>query len=200
MQPQEFKTSLRDYIRIIFYWRGVISVLFFVIVAAAVIGSFAWPPTYEGIATLLVEQPQETLVTRSDTGTPTMPPPVSVTEVREELAKTQSEIIKSRFLLGKVVDELSLDKDIKGTLKKEKAINKLQKRVDVSLVRDTNLIRLTVEDKSASRSADIANSLAKFYVEWASETRRSKAKGAYSFLGTQAETVEKELRQLEDSC
>jgi len=61
------------------------------------------------------------------------------------------------------------------------------------------LIRLVAEDRLSSRSADIANSLAKFYVEWASETKRAKARGAYSFLGLQAETVEKELRELEDA-
>lgn len=198
---QDAKTSLRDYLRIIFYWRWVIIILFFVIAATSVVGSFLWPPTYEGITTLLVEQPQEMLINRTVSGGPAVPQPVSVTEAREELAKTQGEIIKSRFLLGKVVDELSLDKDsaIKEPFRREKAINKLQKRISISQVRDTNLIKISVEDKFSSRSADIANTLAKFYVEWASESRRTRAKGAYSFLGSQAETVEKELRQLEDA-
>ena len=196
---QDVRASLRDYIRIIFYWRRIIAVLFFAIVLTSIFGSFLWPPTYEGMTTLLVEQPQETLITRPATGTPVVPQPVSVTEMREELAKTQSEIIKSRVLLGKVVDELSLDKEIKGPLNREKAINCLQKRVSVSLITDTNLIRLVAEDRQASRCAEIANSLAKFYVDWASEARRMKARGAYAFLGLQAETVEKELRQLEDA-
>lgn len=199
---QDFKTSLRDYIRIVFYWRWVIAILFFVIVATAIVGSFLWPPTYQGITTLLVEQPLENVVlSKPAYGRPAVPPSLSITEVREELAKTQSEIIKSRFLLGQVVDELSLDQDtlIKGPLKREKAINRLYKKVDVTLVRDTNLIRIIAEDKSAERSAAIANSIAQFYVVWAAEKRRTKAKGAYSFLGAQAEAVEKELRQLEDA-
>ena len=196
---QDVRASLRDYIRILFYWRETVIILFSAIVVTAVAGSFVWPPTYEGVTTLLVEQPQETLITRPPSGIPTVPPAVSVSESREELAKTQSEVITSRVLLGKAVDELSLDSSIKGALKREKAINKLQKRVSVSLVRDTNLIKLVVEDRSAARSAEIANSLAKFYVDWASEVQRAKAKGAYSFLGSQAETVEKELRELEDS-
>jgi len=169
-------------------------------VATAIIGSFLWPPTYEGVTTLLVEQPIENVVLNRAAGVPTVPQPLSLTEEREELAKTQSEILRSRFLLGKVVDELSLENDIKnGPLKREKAVNRLQKRISVSLVRDTNLIKLVAEDKLSARSAEIANSLAKFYVEWASEARRTKAKGAYGFLGLQAETVEKELRGLEDA-
>lgn len=168
--------------------------------ATAIIGSFLWPPTYEGVTTLLVEQPIENVVLNRAAGVPTVPQPLSLTEEREELAKTQSEILRSRFLLGKVVDELSLENDIKnGPLKREKAVNRLQKRISVSLVRDTNLIKLVAEDKLSARSAEIANSLAKFYVEWASEARRTKAKGAYGFLGLQAETVEKELRGLEDA-
>jgi polysaccharide biosynthesis transport protein len=196
---QDVRASLRDYIRIIFYWRWTIIVLFLVIVITSVVGSFLWPPTYEGISTLLVEQPPEAIVLhKTAVGMPAVPPPVSVAETREELAKTQSEIITSRLLLGKVADTLSLDKDFEGPLKKEKAINKLQKRVTVSLVQDTNLIKLVVEDRLPTRCAEIANSLANFYVEWASETKRTKAKGAYAFLGSQAEGVEKELRQLED--
>jgi len=196
---QDVKVSLRDYIRIFFYWRSLIIVSFLVILATAVIGSFLWPPTYEGATTLLVEQPREVILTRPSSGTPSVPPPVSLTEAREELAKTQSEIIKSRFLLGKVVDELGLAKEIKESLPRERAINRLQKRISVSLVMDTNVIRLVAEAKTSTAAADIANCLAKFYVEWASEVRRNKAKGAYSFLGTQAETVEKELRGLEDA-
>jgi|GEM_PF-1706217 len=196
---QDIESSLRDYIRIVFYWRWTIIVLFFIIVATAVAGSFLWPPTYEGVTTLLVEQPAENVILNRSAGVPTVPQPVSLTEEREELAKTQSEIIKSRFLLGKAVDELSLGDDLKGPFKRERAINRLQKRITVSLVRDTNLIKLVAEDRSSARSAAIANSLSKFYVEWASEARRTKAKGAYGFLGLQAETVEKELRQLEDA-
>jgi len=197
---QDVKVSLRDYIRIIFYWRWTILVLFFVILVTSIAGSFLWPPTYEGVTTLLIEQPPDTVVVnRPSYGAPSVPQNVSLTETREELAKTQTEIIMSRFLLGKVVDELSLAKTIKGDLPREKAINRLQKRVNVLLVKDTNLIKLTAEDRKAARSADIANSLAGFYVEWASEARRTKAKGAYSFLGAQAEGVEKELRQLEDA-
>ncbi|MCM8782067.1 MAG: Wzz/FepE/Etk N-terminal domain-containing protein, partial [Candidatus Omnitrophica bacterium] len=197
--PQDIKTSLRDYIRILFYWRQEIIILFFVILMTSIGGSFLWPPIYEGVTTLLVEQPTETIITRPATGAPVVPPALSISEAREELAKTQSEIIKSRVLLGKVVDELSLHSDIRGPLKRERAINRLQKKVNVSLIRDTNLIKLVVEDRLSVRSAEIANTLAKFYVDWASEARRTKAKGAYAFLGSQAEAVEKELRQLEDA-
>jgi polysaccharide chain length determinant protein (PEP-CTERM system associated) len=197
---QDIRSSLRDYLRIVFYWRGTIAVLFFVIVITAVAGSFLWPPTYEGITTMLVEAPSENVVlNRPAAGAPAVPQPVSLTEAREQLAKTQSEVIRSRFLLSKVVDELSLYPDITGPMKRERSINRLQKKISVSLVRDTNLIKITAEDRLSTRSADIVNSLAKFYMEWASEAKRTRAKGAYSFLGTQAQTVEKELRQLEDA-
>ncbi len=200
IQTQDIKASLRDYLRIIFYWRWTIATLFIVIMASAVVGSYLWPPTYESSTTLLVEQTAENVVNnRLPSGSPNVPAPVSLSELREELAHTQSEIIKSRFLLGEVSDELSLEKDVVGSLKKERAINKLQRRTSVSLVKDTSLIRVSVEDKNAARCMDIANSLAKHYVIWASEAKRSRAKGAYSFLGTQAESVEKELRQLEDT-
>lgn len=197
---QDIRSSLRDYLRIIFYWRGTIAVLFFVIVITSIVGSFLWPPTYEGESTMLVEAPSETVVSnRPAFGAPAVPSPVSLTEAREQLAKTQSEVIRSRFLIGKVVDELSLYDDITGPMKRERSINRLQKRVSVSLVRDTNLIKIVAGDRLSTRSAEIANSLAKFYVEWASEAKRAKARGAYSFLGTQAETVEKDLRLLEDA-
>ncbi|MDD5450153.1 MAG: GNVR domain-containing protein, partial [Candidatus Omnitrophica bacterium] len=197
---QDVRASLRDQVRIIFYWRWTIAILAVAIFLTALIGSFLWPPTYEGIATLLVEQPPENVViNRPAVGIPAVPAPLSLTEEREQLAKTQTEIIKSRFLLGKVVDELSLQDAFTGPLKREKAINRLQKRINVSLVKDTNLIKLSVEDRRSTRSADIANSLAKFYIEWASEARRTKAKGAFSFLGAQAETVENDLKVLEDA-
>jgi len=89
----------------------------------------------------LSSSPQNTLVTRSDSGAPNVPQPVSISESKEDMTKTQSEIIKSRFLVGKVVDELSLDKDnqIRGPFKREKAVNSLLRRIDITQVRDSDL-------------------------------------------------------------
>ncbi|MFH1848336.1 MAG: polysaccharide biosynthesis tyrosine autokinase [Candidatus Omnitrophota bacterium] len=198
---QDVKISLRDYLRIVFYWRGCILLLFFAILSTSAALSFLWPPTYEGNVTLLVEAGQESLVEHRSYGAPAVPSSVNVADQKTELAKTQSEIIKSSVLLGQVVDELSLqnDADIKGPFKRQKAIDKLSRRVFVNVIRDTNLIKLSVEDKYADRSARIANAIAGAYMDWSSQARKGRAHGAYSFLREQAAAAEKELGELEDA-
>lgn len=197
----DFKSSLRDYLRVIFYWRWWIIVLFIVITGTAIVGSFLLPPVYEATVSLLVEFGPEPLVEHKAYGVPLVPRTVEVVEEKTPLAKTQSEIVKSKILLGKVVDELSLDKDkdVKGPFKRHKAIERLYKRVRVRVVRDTSVIKISVEDRFSTRSAKIANTLAQGYVEYASKLKRGKARGAYSFLEEQAAKIESELRELEDA-
>ncbi len=70
--------------------------------------------------------------------------------LNQKLIATYSEIVKSKLILQKTIDELELDTDAE----------KLAKQITVTAVEDTEIIRITVNDADNEKSAKIANSIA----------------------------------------
>ena len=73
--------------------------------------------------------------------------------VSQKLVATYSEIVKSKLVLEQVIDNLSLDT----------TTEKLSKRVTVSAVEDTEIIKITVEDADRDTAAKIANKIAEVF-------------------------------------
>ena len=83
--------------------------------------------------------------------------------VTQKLAVTYGEIIKSRSVLGSVIENLKLDDKY----------NDLAKRVTVSPVKDTQIINISVQDKNPKKARDIANEIPKIFK---SENKLTKVK------------------------
>lgn len=75
--------------------------------------------------------------------------------VNKNLVNTYSEIVKSKKVLKKVKKELSLSD----------SIDTLSKKIKVSSVNDTEIIRITVEDISASKAYDITKTLSDVFTK-----------------------------------
>ena len=82
---------------------------------------------------------------------------VSLNEVNasQKLANTYSEIAKSELVLNRVIDDLHLSMTSK----------ELSKGVSIKPIEDTSIISINVKDQNATRSATIANSIAKVFAE-----------------------------------
>ena len=82
---------------------------------------------------------------------------VSLNEVNasQKLANTYSEIAKSELVLNRVIDDLDLSMSSK----------ELSKGVSIKPIEDTSIISITVKDQNATRSATIANGIAKVFAE-----------------------------------
>jgi len=190
--------SLRDYFRVLYYWKGTVLVVFLVIALTAFAASFFMPPVYEAFTLVLVEREPRVPLLHKDYRTASIPAQLSVAEERAELAKTQSEIIKSRYILERIVLNFGLDKRYRNPNQVERAIDVLQDRVKVKLKEETNIIKLSVEDNNPELSAKLTNAVAQEYVKWISETKKTKTKGASGTLGQRVEILDKELIEAEE--
>lgn len=73
--------------------------------------------------------------------------------LNQKLVSTYSEIIKSNLVLEQVIEELGLDLSVK----------QLSKRVTVQAIQNTEILKISVEDKGAKRATEIANSIAEIF-------------------------------------
>ena len=75
--------------------------------------------------------------------------------VNQKLVNTYSEIVKSKLVLQKTIDDLSLNT----------SYDTLNKRVAVKPVESTEIIRITVTDADANLAPEIANHIAENFIE-----------------------------------
>ena len=121
-------------------------ILLITVIAAAISGVvsfFVLTPIYQSSTQLLVNQSQ------SDQQY------VDVNQVRTnvELINTYNEIIKSPFILDKVIDELSL----------EQTHAELNGQLYVTSAQNSQVIEVTVEDPNPRKAAEIANGIASVF-------------------------------------
>lgn len=74
--------------------------------------------------------------------------------INKNLVDTYAEIVKSRSVLAKVIEDLDLDM----------TYNELGKIISVSALNDTEIIKITVNSEDAILAKNIANSTAKFFI------------------------------------
>ncbi|HSY18534.1 MAG TPA: hypothetical protein VK815_09385 [Candidatus Acidoferrales bacterium] len=98
--------------------------------------------------------------------------------------QTTFEIIKSRLVLGKVVDDLNLNVEwgrryaIGRTLDTSETIKKLQQRLELRTVRNTKFLEILVTDESPDEAAKIANAIAQGYLDYRAENlKKTGVKG-----------------------
>lgn len=113
-------------------------------IAAATAGFlsyFVLPPTYEASVTVWVVKQDRT------------PPTMSDLMFNRSLVRTYGEIAKGRRVLEQVIIDLNLTEDVPT----------LQSRVKVDDVDGTEVMKITVQDSSAERAADMANGVARAF-------------------------------------
>ena len=102
-------------------------------------------PMYRGYTTLILTKKEDgtsqTALTQSDI------------TLNQKLVSTYSEIIKSKRVLKQVIDQLNLTY----------SASKLNKKISVSSVNDTEIIKIAVSDADAEKAAQIANTVASVF-------------------------------------
>ena len=143
----------------------------------------AWmPPVYEASAKLLISPARNSTASQ-----------YTDLMASEQLALTYSQMLKDRSVLAAVKEQLSL----------EQSVGKLGDQIQAELIRDTQLIQLTVSDSNADQAALIANTLAQVFkarVESLSAERYSgtiaNAQDRVQNLQTQVNTLEGQVKDL----
>ncbi len=134
-------------------WDGrriIIVVTVILVIIAAVYSCILQTPKYQASTTLVLAKVESSEDKASSSVTQT-----DVT-LNQKLVSTYSQIIKSKNVLGQVIENL----DIANLTEEE-----LRKNVTVESIEDTEVIRITVSDEKPEYSARIANEIGKVFSE-----------------------------------
>jgi capsular exopolysaccharide synthesis family protein len=168
------------------FWRSAWLILLCIALAVGIAFgvSLRLPATYDAAVTLLVQAP-----TRSTA------PDYDSLRASESLAYTYAQMVQQRPVLDQVIANLYLDLDFKT----------LAKQLHVEVVRDTQLIVVTVEHAHPQLAASIANEIARVFIHHNQQmqTRRYaefKAELQQELTTLQADiaSAERRLRKLQE--
>jgi capsular exopolysaccharide synthesis family protein len=173
----EVKLHFLDYWRVLKVRSGIILLAFLLVLITAGITVYFLPREYLSKVTIQVQDNQGLQIFGQEGR--------GATDLR--FAPTQFQIIQRKEILYPVLDNLQLTEKWAGggrSLTKEQAYFKLLRKLDMSEIRNTDLIEIGVYSTIPQEAADVANSIAIVY----QDKRRSD----------QMEVVSRGLRQLEE--
>jgi non-specific protein-tyrosine kinase len=157
-------------------WLWLIALCILLSSASALIVSLQVTPVYQASATLLIQQ--------APLGNSNEYQNILTSE---RLARTYSEMISSRPVVEDVVAELGLSE----------SPDELTKRLNVELVRDTQLIRLKVEDTDPHRAARIADGVAAAFVARIESMQQVQYAESMASIQAQMENLSRVLEETE---
>lgn len=140
--------SLRDLYYILKKWIALIIILPIIAVAiSGAISYFVLEPEYQTFTTLMVGKPKDYISENKLEYNELM--------LNQKLVSTYGEIVKSRLVTDKVINNLGLEISFEG----------FRNKVNVNLVKDTEIIKIQVTDNNPMLAAKIANETAQVFME-----------------------------------
>jgi uncharacterized protein involved in exopolysaccharide biosynthesis len=210
MGPNELpRTSLRDFLRILFKRKTQILIFFFVTFFTVAVGTFLTKPTYQAVAQILVKLGRENIYVPTSGGSS----PV-INFNREEQINSEIEILKSRSLVMEVINELGPEtvyEDIadgpsgiraailpsKGSARTpaEKALLIMQKKLDVQGIKKSNVIEVSFKHTDPQTAAAVVNKLSNLFLDRHLDVYRTPQ--SYEFFQQQSEFLKTKLNEAE---
>lgn len=158
-QIMQEEIHIKDYIDVLRRRRDIVAVFFTTVVAIVLIGSFVMRPVYRATVTLLIDPESPNVLTAT-----------GMVELQsqnylsyKEYYQSQVELLNSYSLAKKVFEEFDLGHQREYKKAKE-PIKKFLKTIKVEPIRDTRLLKLSVDNKNPELAAKIANRVAELYV------------------------------------
>lgn len=173
------------------FW--VFFVTFILTVAFVVIYLMYATPIYEASATLKIEPQSQGSITDLFSS--------QITSSRPDIS-TEVELIKSRSNIETVVDELNLVSYFKNTnpeITKNDVISIVSKMISISPVKDTKIVKISVQSPDPILATSIANKLAQVYNELLKSLSKNEYTVKRQFIESQIPKLESELKEAEDN-
>jgi uncharacterized protein involved in exopolysaccharide biosynthesis len=213
--PEIARTSLRDFLHVLFKRKMQVVLFFGATVCSVGIGTLLVKPTYEAISQILIK------VGRENIYVPTVPTSGNLNPVfsfnREEQINSEIEILKSRFLAEKVVGSLGPatiypalespgrgiaghffgNPDTTGRPAGEKALLKLQKALTVESVKKSEVIDVSFRHQDPQMAATVVNTLVNLYLDHHLQVHKTPQ--SYDFFREQSQILRKRLEQSEEA-
>ena len=183
MEPQyhpdeTLQADLRQYIDLLWQWAWLIVLAILLAGIAAYITSRFQDPVYQATTIFLVSEAPSTQASE-----------YTAILTSERLARTYSEMLTKRPILEEVITRLGLEEKFKRP-------ESLKKNITVQVVRDTQLIELSVEDTDPILAAQLANSLISALVDQNENLSSGRYNTAEENLRSQIDSVEEQIISL----
>ena len=145
----------QDYLQVMLRRRWAIFTFFTVLVVTVLIGSLKQTPIYRAVTTLMIERKSPRVVSVEEV----TPMGTSDYYAYKDYYETQYKLIKSRSLLQKVAE--TIDYKPRGMRKSTDPVRELMKIVNVTPIKNSQLVEVSVEEANPRMAARIANTVAR---------------------------------------
>ncbi|MGB9796083.1 GumC family protein [Fervidobacterium gondwanense] len=194
-QMQE-EITLHDIFQILKRRMKFMAIIFLVTVFATGLYLLITKPVYEVLATIRIPK-SSSIPSLSGTAAMLLGGSVSSPAIDEQI-----EIIKSRKVLGSVVEELKLidyfSKDGKEKLTINQVVSALAKDViTVTSKKNTSLIEIKASLKDKEVAYNLVKSIIDNYIKYSKELNKDENSYLFDFIENQLPVVEKELAEIE---
>ena len=196
----------QDYLAILMRHRWTVITVFLAIVVTVTLYTFAATPQYKATTQILIDREGSRL---RDLGE--LAPQQSNSE---EFYQTQYRLLESRALAKKVMQKLKLQEHpsfqpifkalppdpepVEVQQAEEVLVTELVKKVEVTPIKNSRLVEVSVTDPDPRFAAEVANALAKGYIEQSLDIRFAASREAASWLHEQLKDARKKLEESED--
>jgi capsular exopolysaccharide synthesis family protein len=174
-----FSNEIKQYARLIWLWAWLLTLFAVLGGGLSYFFSIQQPKIFQASATVLIDQPNITNDYYS-----------MITN--ERLAQTYSQMMVQQPTLDGVIEELDLDISVK----------ELQRNLQVEVVPETQLLKITIEDTNPDRAAEIINTIGIIFAEKNAELEVSRYRDTKDSLEAQMLSTDQQIqettRDLED--
>ncbi|MBS1252171.1 MAG: Tyrosine-protein kinase YwqD [Anaerolineales bacterium] len=164
--------ELREYTAIIWHWLWLICLGTLLAGGTAFIVSRQMTPIYQASSTLLINQAR----------TPSTTDYSSII-ASERIAKTYAELMTQRPILELVAQEIGIDPE------------RFVEDIQVTPVRDTQLIEISIEDPSPRIAAQVANILPQIFIQENEKTQSARFAASKATLSNQLEALNGDIEK-----
>jgi polysaccharide biosynthesis transport protein len=198
MQEQSESLHFLDYWRVIRSRKEIILAVTLLVVLTGTAYTFTLPKIYQAQARMLVEDDALDVDVFQSTG--------GYSRYDPYFLRTQYELIKSKPIMYKVVDNLNLRQEWGEKLNedgspipREVALNMLRNSVDVQQYRDTSIIALIVKrpDDNSEEASRIANEIAAVYRDHRLSVKRQMTQRGLEALRNELEKQKERVNEAE---
>lgn len=177
----EAKVHLRHYWQVVLERRWLVVIGFFLCMLASALYLLKAPKIYRATAVIQIDRETEGLFSAKEL--------VLSTGREQDYLQTQYKNLQSPTLLRKMIAELQLEK-LPEYQRHLDLVDAVRREIEIVPIRLTRLVEVRVENPDPRMATNIANTLARQFVDDNMLLRRARAMDAVNWMG--AELVEKE--------
>jgi receptor protein-tyrosine kinase len=181
-------------LQILYRRRTTILALIGACLLLAALASVLQPRKYRSEAVLEVQGVNENFLDARDIY-PTTP---SSADASGTYVQTQVDLLQQDALVGKVVTKLRLETRLgPRSPNLESAVEMVRKNVKIVLARGSRIVRIVAEARDRQLAADIANTMARIFIEQSLESKQQAAHQTYMSLSQELQVLRRTLQTSE---